>query len=477
MKQSEKMTKRLAVLAAGLLAFAAGCGGPAVPAEQQGGPAAIEVRTASASYGTIDRQSEFVGRVEAAESIKVYATSQAKVLRTYVTPGQYVEEGTLLFELDTENLETMAETARLQYQAALSGADTTIIQSKSAYDSAGDMYSTLKDNRDAIEDALDAAKSGLSKAQEAWDLAKQGTGIPELEEQLKEAVTDDEKKDIQKQINDIVKASDALSEVKEMLDAAQSGYNQANNAYIQNYDKLDEQVDSARRSLVNARNTYKNTKGDEEEGITGTVQSQVDLAKISYDNAVKALNEAKVYAPVSGVVSAKNVSVSDMVSPGAPAYVIDQEGTAPVVSFNLSEDGANALSVGSPVTVVYNGKEFSARITELSNAANPQTGLYAAKAQTDESLGTSRSGGVVKVKASTARAEDALLLPLDLLEYDENQPFVYVYRDGAAVRVDVTTGISSADDVVILSGLTPEDRIITTWHPDLKDGAAVTLAQ
>lgn len=466
MKQSEKMTKRLAVLAAGLLAFAAGCGGPAVPAEQQGGPAAIEVRTASASYGTIDRQSEFVGRVEAAESIKVYATSQAKVLQTYVTPGQYVEEGTLLFELDTENLETAVETARLQYQSALSGADTTIIQSKSAYDSAGDMYSTLKDNRDAIEDAYDAAREGwegVKKLLEASGIAEDA----DFEELLRKENTEKPEEERNEEL--IALLNNAIT--------ARDGYNAARNTYIQNYDKLDEQVDSARKSLVNARNTYKNTKGDEEEGITGTVQSQVDLAKIGYDNAVKALNEAKVYAPVSGVVSAKNVSVSDMVSPGAPAYVIEQEGSAPVVSFNLSEDGANALTVGSPVTVVYNGKEFSARITELVNAANPQTGLYAAKAQTDEPLGTSRSGGVVKVKASTAKAEDALLLPLDLLEYDGNQPFVYVYRDGAAVRVNVTTGISSADDVVILSGITPEDRIITTWHPDLKDGAAVTLAQ
>ena len=469
---------RITAAAAGALLVLTACGGPALPAQGEGGNTqAIEVHTTSAARGTIDRQTEFVGRVEAAESIKVYATSQAKVLETYVTPGQHVEKGQLLFELDTENLETMAETARLQYEATVSGTNTTIIQTKSAWDSAGDMYSTLKDNRDAIEDALDAAKSGLDKAQKAWDLAKQGTRIPELEEQLKEAVTDDEKKAIQKQINDIVKASGALSEVKEMLDAAQSGYNQANNAYIQNYDKLDEQVDSARKNLVNARNTYKNTKGDEDEGITGTVQSQIDLAKISYDNAVRALNEAKVYAPVSGIVSAKNVSVSDMVSPGAPAYIIDQEGAAPMVSFNLSEDGANALSVGSPVTVVYNGQEFSARITELSNTANPQTGLFAAKAQTDSPLGTSRSGGVVKVKASTAKAEDAMLLSLDLLEYDGNQPYVYVYRDGKAVRTDLVTGISSAEDIVILSGLSAEDQIITTWHPDLKDGADVTLAQ
>ena len=379
-------------------------------------------------------------------------------LETYVTPGQHVEKGQLLFELDTETLETMAETARLQYEAAVSGSNTTIIQTKSAWDSAGDMYTTLKDNRDAIEDARDAAKAGMDKAQKALEDAKALKNDPNLPEDQKP--TDED-----------------IAALEKAAAAAAEGYNQAQNAYIQNYDKLDEQVSSARKNLVNARDTYKNTKGDEDEGITGTVQSQIDLAKISYDNAMKALNEAKVYAPVSGIVSAKNVAVSDMVSPGAPAYVIDQEGAAPMVSFNLSEDGANALSVGSPVTVVYNGQEFSAQITELANAANPQTGLYAAKAQTDEPLGTSRSGGVVKVKASTAKAEDAMLLSLDLLEYDGNQPFVYVYRDGKAVRTDVTTGISSAEEIVILSGLTKEDQIITTWHPDLKDGAAVTMAQ
>ncbi len=459
MKKRNDHFVRITAAAVGALLVLTACGGPALPAQgEEGSVQAIEVHTTSAGQGTIDRQTEFVGRVESAESIKVYATSQAKVLETYVTPGQHVEKGQLLFELDTETLETMAETARLQYEAAVSGSNTTIIQTKSAWDSAGDMYTTLKDNRDAIEDARDAAKAGMDKAQKALEDAKALKNDPNLPEDQKP--TDED-----------------IAALEKAAAAAAEGYNQAQNAYIQNYDKLDEQVSSARKNLVNARDTYKNTKGDEDEGITGTVQSQIDLAKISYDNAMKALNEAKVYAPVSGVVSAKNVSVSDMVSPGAPAYVIDQEGAAPMVSFNLSEDGANALSVGSPVTVVYNGQEFSAQITELANTANPQTGLYAAKAQTDEPLGTSRSGGVVKVKASTAKAEDAMLLSLDLLEYDGNQPFVYVYRDGKAVRTDVTTGISSAEEIVILSGLTKEDQIITTWHPDLKDGAAVTMAQ
>ncbi len=466
---------RITAAAAGALLVLAACGGPALPAEgNQGGVQAIEVHTTSAGRGTIDRQTEFVGRVEASESIKVYATSQAKVLETYVAPGEYVEKGQLLFELDTENLETMAETARLQYEAAVSGSNTTIIQTKSAYDSAGDMYSTLKDNRDALESALDRARDAYTRAKTAWEALPAG----QMEAEINNPETTEERREeLKTQLNGLLLTDETTQTAKSGLDAALAAYNQANNAYIQNYDALDEQVDSARKNLVNARNTYKNTKGDEDEGITGTIQSQIDLAKISYDNALKALNEAKVYAPVSGIVSAKNVGVSDMVSPGAPAYVIDQEGAAPMISFNLSEDGANALTVGSPVTVVYNGQEFPARITELSNAANPQTGLFAAKAQTDSPLGTSRSGGVVKVKASTAKAEDALLLSLDLVEYDGNQPYVYVYRDGKAVRVDLATGISSAEEIVILSGLSAEDQIITTWHPDLKDGADVVLAQ
>jgi RND family efflux transporter MFP subunit len=449
MKQREKMGKRLAALGvSAALLLAAGCSGlePPAPAQAEG-PKAIEVQTVSASYGTIDRQTEFVGRVEAAESVKVYATSQAKVLETYAVPGQHVEKGQLLFQLDTENLETMVETSRLQYEAAVSGANTTIIQSKNAYDSAGDMYTTIKESRDAIEDAWEGAQRSLNQANAALQAAQEA------------GVTGEE-----------------LAKLQTAQVAAQMAYEQARNAYIQNYDKLDEQVKSARKNLVTARDTYKNTKGDEDEGITGTIQTQVDLAKISYDNAVKALNEAKVYAPVSGVISMKNVAASDMATPGAPAYVIDQDSAAPMISFNLSEDGANALTVGSPVTVSYNGQDYPAQITELSNAANPQTGLYAAKAQTEEPLGTSRSGGVVKVKASTAKAENALLLPLELLEYDENQPYVYLFRDGVAVRADVVTGISSAEEVVILSGITAGDQIITTWHPDLRDGAAVALA-
>lgn len=487
MRENKSITKRLAAFAAAAaMAAMTGCAAPGPqPLPEEQAVQAIEVHTTTAGYGTIDRQTQFVGRVEAAESVKVYATTQAKVVETHFAPGERVEKGQLLFALDTENLETMVETARLQYESALSGADTTIIQSKSAYDAAGDRYISAREARDNLEDSRDSAANAVNRAKTSYDAAQKSVEsatqqVTDAQQKVTEAGEDaaalaEAKAALEKAQEALTKAQSQAAEAAQGYATAQTAYEQVNNSYIQNYDALKDQVDSARKSLAIARDTYNNTKGDEEAGITGTVQSQVDLAKISYDNAVKNLNDARVYAPVSGIVSAKNIAVSDMAAPGAPLYIIEPEGGAPMVSFNLSEDGANALSVGSPVTVIYDGKEYSAQITELSNTANPQTGLYAAKAQTDEPLSTTRSGGVVKVQASTAKAEDALLLSLDLLEYDGNQPYVYVYRDGTAVRVDVTTGISSAEEVVILSGITADDQIITTWHPDLKDGAAVAL--
>lgn len=466
-KTKKRYIAPLAAAMAALLALS-GCGSLTNrETEVEAVSQAIEVHTTTAGYGTIDRQTQFVGRVEAAESVKVYATTSAKVIEANAAPGERVEKGQLLFALDTEMLEIAAETSRLQYEAALSGADTAITQAKNAYDNAREGYHDLWEIKDEVDFNRSDTYKIMNQAAAAAEIASKAVDdyILECASKGQELNTETDARYLYLE----KKASEAAAAYQ----AARAAYQAAESQY----EAVQDQSDSTRKTVTSLRDTYRNTAGDEEAGIVGTAQSQVDLAKISYDNAVKNLNDARVYAPVSGIVSVKNVSVSDFASPGVPLYVIEPEGDAPMVSFNLSEDGANALGVGSPVTVIYNGTGYPAVITELANTANPQTGLYAAKAQTDEALPTSRSGGVVKVQASTAKAENALLLSLDLLEYDGNQPYVYVYKNGVAARVDVVTGISSADDIVILSGLTEADQIITTWHPDLKDGAAVTLAE
>ncbi len=59
----------------------------------------------------------------------------------------------------------------------------------------------------------------------------------------------------------------------------------------------------------------------------------------------------------------------------------------------------------------------------------------------------------VKLYAATQKATDSIILPIDCLYYDAEQPYVYLYRNGKAVKTEVQTGVSSETEIAVLSGL------------------------
>ena len=68
-------------------------------------------------------------------------------------------------------------------------------------------------------------------------------------------------------------------------------------------------------------------------------------------------------------------------------------------------------------------------------------------------------------------------MPVKSVRYQNEEAFVYRLVDGKAVRTVVKTGISDEKYVEITSGISNDDVIITTWHPNLRDGVAVVQAQ
>ena len=487
-----------------LMLAASGCGGGDAAAAAGGMSAGMSEVTAGADQGiavevyspttgSLDRQTEFVGRIEAAETVRVYPETSGKVLRTYFNEGDTVTEGDLLFEIDDTDLQTSVDLAYLQYQSAINSAESALASAEQNLKTAARSYYTAQDNTEDAEDQYDDQLSDLRSARNAARTkmrnaeAAKNTAQAEVDEIYNQYMADHNGTAPSDETGDpnydqgYVDALNKLNEAKSEYSSAQSAYNQADEAYDDAYDEEDRTSATYRTTEKNAEITleyaqknYDLVAGDES-GEGGSYSNMIAQAKLSYDNAVDALEDAKVYAPVSGVITAKNVNENENASTAAESYVISVTGQAPVVTFNLSEDGANALSIGSQVTVIYDGREIPATIIEMSNDADSSTGLYEAKAQPSEDLGTTRTGAAVKVQASTARADNATLLPIDYVDYDEDQPYVYVYQDGVAVRRDLTLGMQTAEYVVVESGLEAGDEIITTWHPDLADGAKVYL--
>jgi len=428
-------------------------GGANAPGAKRGSaPAAITVNVAYPERETLSRQTDFAGRIEASQTVKVYPDVSGTVAKTYFNAGDTVKKGDLLFEFDSENAETALKQAELSYrktmndiESAESGSENalTILKYENAINSAQNNYENARTQLDILAD-------------DDFDFAE----FRRLRKKLKEA---EAKYDDNQDAESWAAYKDALDDYdNEMEDYA--FWTTSRNTLTSFENSFDNYL-----KAVEEYEIYKSMTSGEDAANRDITREQAEL---TLQNARKTFANQKVYAPVSGIISAKNINEFDNASSNTVTYTISQEGM-PTVSFNLSEDGANAMDIGTKVSVFYNGKNYAAEVIELAPEANSSTGLYPAKAQLTEDIGTNRSGSVIKVTAITAIEENTLTVSLDNIYYDGNQPYVFVYDNGVARRVDVTVGMTTADKVSLIDGISDSDAIITTWHPRLADGASV----
>ena len=205
-----------------------------------------------------------------------------------------------------------------------------------------------------------------------------------------------------------------------------------------------------------------------------SAQIGVEGAQIAIDSAQYQLDMYTLKAPISGVIEAVNVQEHGFASPSNPAFIISNKDTM-TVNFYVSEGIRNTLKVGQQVSVDRNGKLYDATITEIGSMIDQNTGLFAVKtcvSSPDESLLT---GCSVKVTADTYSQDGVILIPYDAVYYDDSQPYVYVAVDGVVERRDIETGIFDAETITVLSGLTTQDQLITSWSANLREGALISI--
>lgn len=345
------------------------------------------------------------------------------------------------------------EKAQREYQAALalvtgmeSGQiehdDAALAAAKADLEAKRTALEEIKEKLKPYEEAVQAAQSAASQTSAAYEQAKAGIeSIDEGKEKLEDS------------LSDTYKTKEQTETVKNLTEAQLNIDTQA----VQDISKRTAAlgVDSAAAQVNSAK-----------VGAAG--------AKVGIDSAEYQLDMYTLTAPIDGVIEAVNVKAHDFASPQSPAFVISNKNTM-TVTFGVSEGIRGTLRVGQKIQVDRNGKLYDAVITEIGSMVDQNTGLFMIKScvsTPDESLLT---GSSVKVTAETYSQADALLIPYDAVYYDDSQPYVYVAENGTAKRKDVETGIFDMDTITVLSGLTTEDTLITSWSANLREGAEVSV--
>ena len=201
-------------------------------------------------------------------------------------------------------------------------------------------------------------------------------------------------------------------------------------------------------------------------------EAQVKAAKLNYDTQVEF---ATITAPADGVLQ-NSILVKDAMSPqGTPIASLMGKGKQQLV-FSATEELMKNLSLGQEVKVEKGQEQYKGSITEISGVMNAQTGLFTIKANLENS--SLPEGSRVKLTVTKDSRTGVKLLPLSVIYYDNGAPYVYLLEkgegeNGILKKQFVELGLQGEEKAEILSGLTEEDLVVSSWNNEMYDGAKV----
>lgn len=131
----------------------------------------------------------------------------------------------------------------------------------------------------------------------------------------------------------------------------------------------------------------------------------------------------------------------------------------------IGKDGSGALLHGAGSVTKING---------MAQANAQGSATVTADIHIDDPDGNIYLGIEAKVKIQSDAVEDALLVPVECVNYDTKGAFCYVVENGVILRKDVEAGLSSDTQVQIVKGLNAGEQVITQVTGELSEGMEVT---
>jgi RND family efflux transporter MFP subunit len=191
------------------------------------------------------------------------------------------------------------------------------------------------------------------------------------------------------------------------------------------------------------------------------------------------LGYATVRAPLTGVVTEKNVEAGDVVGVQTRLFTIADISTM-VVRVRVSELDVVELSAGDPAQVIldaFPGRLLTGRIRRVFPMADPVSRLVPVEvAITGPDARVARPGFLARVTFGLGAKENVRLVPASAIVKDASgSEAVYVIESDRAERRIVRTGLTSEGRVEILDGVDAGEMIVVTGTNNLRDGTAVRV--
>ncbi|HEX3473874.1 MAG TPA: efflux RND transporter periplasmic adaptor subunit [Kofleriaceae bacterium] len=217
-------------------------------------------------------------------------------------------------------------------------------------------------------------------------------------------------------------------------------------------------------------------------------QTAVDTAKADVEAARQALRiadlnlrDSSVRTPIPGVVQTRTVQQGQYLPAGAVLATILQRDPL-LLRFQVAEQDAPRLAAGMPATLMLKEtpREYTAKITLVSDAADPATRMVPVTAQVDQTDHQHwlRPGAFCTVTVPVGSARQGIVVPSLAVQPTEKGNIVYVVDDKRVAHARVVQlGMHTSDGGVELTrGVAAGELMVVRGIEPLTDGAPVKIA-
>lgn len=395
------------------------------------------------------------GKVIGNGTVDVTTKLNCSVSKVNVSLGDMVKEGDLLCEFDSTELQE-------EYDALKKQMDNSDKKEKS---------DSSRNQRD-LDSAKAKKEAALARAQREIDNARN-----------KEAEVVNEHNDLADKLN-----NNLLSE--EEIPSAQA-----------RYEALHESLPALKTAIINAEDSYSDVESQWDETIQ-KLQDVIDGEAFDsgsddqkkLDKLSEQIEQCKVYAPQSGIITALNVNEGSV--PSAPSIMTIVNTDKTVIELTVKETDITKIAEGMKAKVtskVIPGEEFSASITRIVNVVSTETTAdgvetgYKVEVTLDETNDQLLIGMTASVDVTIDEVGEKLSVPYSGIIEEDGAEYVYVAEPAnddeggyIARKKKVVKGAESDFYVEVKSGeVKSGDLIIEDPEggdlPEVSDGARVQV--
>jgi RND family efflux transporter MFP subunit len=219
-----------------------------------------------------------------------------------------------------------------------------------------------------------------------------------------------------------------------------------------------------------------------DEAAFSEARNQLDVASAEQKQLSAMSGYAQIVAPFDGVITKRYVDTGALVQAGTSSNTQ----AVPVVSvaqtdlFRLTlavpESAVPMIRSGTTVTVHVQAlnRDFEGKVARFANAVNQETRTMHTEVDVRNPSRSIVEGMYAEVKLTLAKSDHALAVPIQAVSREGSHTTVLVVNSNDQIEErEVHLGIEGANQVEVVAGLKPNDRVVMGSRSDFRPGERV----